>query len=72
MAQASATEVPPTISVPEAGDLLGISRKSAYRAAHRGEIPVLKFGKRLVVPTDRLVAMLSRAAPTTAGTTPDA
>ncbi|MFN2556548.1 MAG: helix-turn-helix domain-containing protein [Nitriliruptorales bacterium] len=49
---------PATITVEEAGDLLGLSRSSAYRAAARGELPTLRFGRRLVVPTRRLLAML--------------
>ncbi len=39
-----------TISVPEAGRRLGIGRNAAYDAVKRGELPVLRFGKRLVVP----------------------
>lgn len=38
------------ISVPEAGQRLGISRNSAYDAARRGEIPTIRIGKRLLVP----------------------
>lgn len=49
---------PATITVEEAGELLGLSRSSAYRAAARGELPTLRFGRRLVVPTGRLLAML--------------
>lgn len=41
----------PTMSVEEAGDLLGISRCSAYRAASTGELPTIRVGKRLRVPT---------------------
>lgn len=41
----------PTMSVEEAGELLGISRCSAYRAASTGELPTIKVGKRLRVPT---------------------
>lgn len=48
----------PTISVDEAADVLGISRGSAYQAAHNGELPVIVIGRRLRVPTARLVAML--------------
>ncbi len=50
--------LPATISVEAAGDLLGLSRSSAYRAAARGELPTLRFGRRLVVPTGRLLVML--------------
>ncbi|MET8142675.1 helix-turn-helix domain-containing protein [Sphaerisporangium sp. NPDC005288] len=48
----------PTISVPRAGEILGLSRDGAYDAAARGEIPTLRFGRRLVVPTAHLLAML--------------
>jgi hypothetical protein len=48
----------PTTTVPLAGRALGLSRNAAYAAAGRGEIPTLKFGKRLVVPTMALRRML--------------
>jgi hypothetical protein len=37
-------------SVPEAGAMVGLSRNGSYEAARRGEIPVLKFGSKRVVP----------------------
>lgn len=40
-----------TLTVPEAGELMGLGRDAAYAAAERGEIPVHKHGRRLVVPT---------------------
>ena len=43
-------EPPLTMSVEEAGRLLGISRKSAYKAAASGELPTVRFGRRLLVP----------------------
>lgn len=46
------------ISVPEAGELLDLSRSAAYRAANRGDIPVLRLGRRMIVPTARLREML--------------
>lgn len=48
----------PTMGVSEAGALLGLGRASAYEAATRGEIPTLRFGRRLVVPTAALRKML--------------
>lgn len=48
----------PTITVPEAGAFLGLGRDAAYRAADAGEIPTLKFGRRLVVPVPRLLTLL--------------
>jgi excisionase family DNA binding protein len=47
-----------TMSVPEAGKHLGLSRNASYAAARRGEIPVLRFGKKLRVSTSRLERML--------------
>jgi excisionase family DNA binding protein len=54
-------DLPPTISVEEAGEILGVSRRSAYRAAENGELPTLRLGRRLLVPTARLKAMLGLA-----------
>lgn len=51
-------ELPPTISVERAGEVLGISRRSAYRAAATGQLPTLRLGRRLVVPTPRLLELL--------------
>jgi hypothetical protein len=48
----------PTTTVPVAGAILGLSKNKAYLAAARGEIPTLKFGRRLVVPTMLLKRML--------------
>ncbi|MGH3257792.1 MAG: helix-turn-helix domain-containing protein [Streptosporangiaceae bacterium] len=48
----------PLLTVAEAGAVLGMSRPSAYSAVRRGEIPVLRFGRRMMVPTARLRTML--------------
>lgn len=55
-----------TLSIEEAGRALGLSRNSAYEAARRGELPVLRFGRRIVVSRARLEAMLA-APPATGG-----
>lgn len=52
------TELPPTVTVEQAGQMLGISRRSAYRAAARGDLPTLRLGRRLIVPTARLLELL--------------
>jgi excisionase family DNA binding protein len=52
-------EEQPTMRLwPEAGTILGLSRSSTYEAVQRGEIPVLRFGRRIVVPTAALRKML--------------
>jgi hypothetical protein len=43
-------DFPLTISVPEAGREAGMGKNAAYRAADRGEIPTLRFGKLRRVP----------------------
>lgn len=48
----------PVLSVQEAGELLGISKDSAYRAANAGEIPTIRIGKRILVPTAKLRQLL--------------
>lgn len=56
-----------TITVPEAGQVLGIGRDAAYAAAERGEIPVLHLGRRLVVPVPRLLHLLGALTDSEAG-----
>jgi excisionase family DNA binding protein len=54
-----------TFTVAEAAELIGISRTSAYEAAHRGENPSLAFGRRTVItraPLERLLGPLPLAA----------
>jgi excisionase family DNA binding protein len=46
-------------TVTEAAQLLGISRAFAYELAVRGEIPVIRFGRRIVVPKAQLLALLN-------------
>jgi excisionase family DNA binding protein len=47
-----------TITIPEAAERLGIHRDSAYTAAARGQIPTIRIGKRLLVPTAAFERML--------------
>lgn len=47
-----------TVSIPEAGKILGIGRNASYDAANRGEIPVITIGKLKRVPVVRLKRML--------------
>jgi len=49
---------PATMTIPEAAALLGISRSAAYRAVTRGEIPSVRIGRRLLVPTAKLYTIL--------------
>ncbi len=51
-------DLPPTLTVPAAATLLGVGRTLGYELARSNQIPVLRLGNRLVVPTRRLLAML--------------
>ncbi|PZS17235.1 MAG: hypothetical protein DLM54_10025 [Acidimicrobiales bacterium] len=49
----------PTLSVEQAGRLLGLGRSAAYALATRGELPgLIHLGRRRVVATARLLAVL--------------
>jgi excisionase family DNA binding protein len=45
-------------TVAEAGALLGISRAFAYELVARGELPVIRLGRRRLVPKVALVALV--------------
>jgi excisionase family DNA binding protein len=47
-----------TLSVEEAGRVLGISRGAAYARAGDGSLPTVRLGKRLLVPTTALKKLL--------------
>lgn len=51
--------VPATMTVDEAARVLGISRGLAYEGAHRGEIPVIRVGRRMLVPRGALLALVA-------------
>ena len=49
----------PTVSIPEAGRVcFGLSRNSSYAAARKGDIPTIKVGGSLYVPTSALRKIL--------------
>jgi len=45
-------------TVPEAAQLLGFSRNFGYELARTGQIPILRFGKRMLVPKAAFDKML--------------
>lgn len=57
------TDAPPTMSVPEAGRrYFGVDRRTAYRMAERGAIPVLRVGARMYVKVAELERQLGLRA----------
>src|SRR4051794_12134166 len=59
-----------TFSISEAAEILGISRSAAYESARRGDLPVIRFGRRVVVTRATIEDLLStpivESAPRTA------
>lgn len=51
------------LTVAEAGELLGISRAFAYELAARGELPVIRLGRRIVVPKAALLRLVEFGDP---------
>jgi excisionase family DNA binding protein len=49
---------PLTLSVEEAGRLLGVSRGVAYEAARSGQLPTIRLGRRILVPRARLLELV--------------
>ena len=47
-----------TLTVEEAARVLGIGRNSAYEAVRRGDLPVIRIGRRYVVPRAALERLL--------------
>ena len=56
------TNTPHVLSVPEAGRVyLNLGRNASYDAAHRGDIPTIRIGRKLVVPIRAMERMLNEA-----------
>jgi excisionase family DNA binding protein len=48
----------PTITVQEYAALVGVSKDTVYEAAARGELRVLRIGKRILLPTAPILVEL--------------
>ena len=48
------------ITVPEAAAMLGLSKNFAYDLVKQKQLPVVKFGKRLLIPRVALEKMLEK------------
>lgn len=47
-----------TITIEQAGVMLGVSRALAYQMANNGQLPVIRCGHRLLVPMKAFESML--------------
>ena len=52
-----------TLTIEETAKLLGIGRQLAYDRVKTGEIPVIKIGRRLLVPRSALEKLLANPTP---------
>jgi excisionase family DNA binding protein len=52
-----------TYTLNEAARRLGISRALAYEAANRGELPVCRIGRRVLIPRAALLRLLEDGPP---------
>jgi excisionase family DNA binding protein len=48
-----------TLTVDQAAKVLGVGRASAYAAIARGEVPVVRIGRRILVPRRALERLLA-------------
>lgn len=56
--------VQPTLTIPEAGHIAyGLQRGASYGAASRGDLPTVRVGRRLLVPTAALYERLGLPLP---------
>jgi len=53
-------ELPLTLKVEEMAEILGVSRKVAYKIANEENLAVRVGEKRLVIPKDRLINYLNK------------
>jgi excisionase family DNA binding protein len=55
-------KLPYFLDIEEAAALIGIGKSTAYDAARRGDIPTVRFGRRLRVPRAALLELGHRPA----------
>lgn len=48
------------VTIPEVASLLGISRNHAYELVKQGKLPVIRLGKRILVPRVQLDKFLEK------------
>ena len=48
-------DLPLTLSAPEVGEALGISRAAAYELARSKGFPSIRIGTRILVPKDKFI-----------------
>lgn len=52
-------DLPLTLTAPEVGEVLGISRASAYELVRSKGFPSIRICTRIIVPKDKLIAWIN-------------
>ncbi len=53
-------DLPLTLTVPEVGEALGISRAKAYDLVRSEGFPSMRIGTRILVPRDKLIRWIDK------------
>lgn len=53
-------DLPLTLTAPEVGEVLGISRAAAYELVRSKGFPRMKIGTRILVPRDKFLAWIDQ------------
>lgn len=53
-------DLPLTLTVPEVGEVLAISRAKAYDLARSEGFPSMRIGTRILVPRDKLIRWIDK------------
>lgn len=53
-------DLPLTLTAPEVGEVLGISRAAAYQLVRSEGFPSFKIGTRILVPKDKFLALIDQ------------
>lgn len=53
-------DLPLTLTVPEVGGVLGLSRAKAYDLARSEGFPSMRIGTRILVPRDKLIRWIDK------------
>jgi len=56
-----------TLTVEEAGQVLGVSPSYAYELVRQGALPCMRLGRRIVIPVRALDALIDRVVAKAAG-----
>ena len=58
----SIEELPLTLNVREAAEVLRISKSKVYELAQSESFPAIRIGKRVVIPRDKLIQWMNNQA----------